>query len=316
MEAIKRSSRLSPLLFRAYNHVLRRFNSEYEARAYFGATFRCNLDDMIPRTIFYFGFWEPNNSALISSILKPGDVFVDVGANIGYYSLLAAERVGPSGSVLAIEPSPATFEQLSANASANGTSNIRLLNVAASDVRGELLLYGGTKWNRGATSTIVHGPEQTPEARVPAAPLDELMLPYEMERAALIKIDIEGGELQVLRRILATLNRYAPDMKILVEMSPQVSGDQLRATFEGFLAAGFEAFAIENEYDTDWYLRWRRPCALQRVQACPDRQTDVLLVRAPSRSFLAEWQVERPAASDQASRGANGHSPANITISE
>jgi FkbM family methyltransferase len=316
MEAIKRSSLLSPLLFRAYNHVLRRLSSEYEARAYFGATFRCNLDDMISRTIFYFGFWEPNNSALIGSILKPGDIFVDVGANIGYYSLLAAERVGASGQVVAIEPSPAIFEQLSANASANGTSNIRLLNVAASDVRGELLLYGGTKWNRGATSTIVHDPHQAPEARVPAAPLDELMLPYEMESVALIKIDIEGGELQVLQRILATLDRFSPEMKILVEMSPHVSGDRLRATFDAFLAAGFEAFEIENEYDTDWYLRWRRPSALRRVETCPDRQMDVLLVRAPSRSFLAQWNVARQAAPTGVPVGATADLHANITTSE
>jgi FkbM family methyltransferase len=294
MEAIKRSPLASPFLFRAYNHVLRRINTEYDARTYFGATFRCNLDDMIPRMIFYFGFWEPNNSALVSSILQPGDVFVDVGANIGYYTLLASGLVGAGGKVVSIEPSPDIFAQLSQNAVLNGASNTRLLNLAASDARGELLLYGGSKWNRGATSTVIHGPDQMPEARVAAAPLDEILLPDEMRRVALIKIDIEGAELPVLQRILDTLDSYSPEMKILVEMAPQVSGDRLRTTFDAFLAAGFEAFAIENEYDINWYLRWRRPCALQRIDKLPARQMDVLLVRRPAEQLLAAWSADRP----------------------
>ena len=126
MEVIKRSPLISPLLFRAYNHVLRRMSAEHDARAYFGAKFRCNLDDMIPRMIFYFGFWEPNNSALIGSILKPGDVFVDVGANIGYYTLLGSSLIGAQGRVVSIEPSPAIFAQLQENTSANGAANARL----------------------------------------------------------------------------------------------------------------------------------------------------------------------------------------------
>jgi FkbM family methyltransferase len=293
MELIKRSPLISPFLFRAYNHVLRRIKPEYHARAFFGATFRCNLDDMIPRMIFYFGFWEPNNSALIASILEPGDVFVDVGANIGYYSLLASSLVGSEGKVVAIEPSPAIFAQLQDNATANGARNIRLVNVAASDADGELLLYGGTRWNRGASSTVVHAADQQPEARVTAAPLDELLLPEELERLALLKIDIEGGELSVLQRLFKTLGRYPPNIKILVEMAPQVSGDVLHAVFRDFIEAGFQAFTVENEYDTDWYMRWREPCALQRISALPLRQVDVLLVREPARDLIAKWDADR-----------------------
>jgi FkbM family methyltransferase len=293
MEVIKRSPLISPLLFRAYNHILRRRHQEYSARAYFGATFRCDLDDMISRMIFYFGVWEPNNSALVDSLLKPGDVFVDVGANIGYYTLLASSRVGPSGKVVAIEASPAIFAQLRENISTNGADNTRLLNAAASDSRQELHVYGGTRWNRGATSTVVHSPDQMPEATVAAAPIDELLLPDELRRVVLIKIDIEGGELPVLERILAMLDRYPKDVKLLVELAPQVAGDRLRAAFDGLRAAGFEAFAIENQYDAHWYLDWRKPCALQRIDSLPAHQTDVLMVRAPVYDFLAKWTQNR-----------------------
>jgi FkbM family methyltransferase len=293
MGVIKRAPLISPLLFRAYNHILQRMSAEHDARAYFGAKFRCNLDDMIPRMIFYFGFWEPNNSALIGSILEPGDVFVDVGANIGYYTLLGSSLVGPQGRVVSIEPLPAIFAQLQDNTSVNGAANTRLVNLAVSDATAELLLYGGTRWNRGATSTVVHDAGQEPEAKVLAEPLDALLLPEELERVALIKIDIEGAELPVLQRILDTLDRYPDDLKILVEMAPQVSGERLSSVFNGFLAGGFEAFVVENEYDTDWYLHWRSPCPLLRIDTLPERQIDVLFVRGSARELLAKWSMDR-----------------------
>ena len=291
METIKRSPLFAPFLFRAYNFVLKRLSDTYEAPAYFGATFRCNVDDMISRTILYFGFWEPNNSALISGILEPGGVFVDIGANIGYYTLLGSTLVGARGTVVSIEASPAIFAQLEENASINGASNVRLVNHAVSDTVDELPLYGGTRWNRGASSTTVHEFDQEPEARVRAAPLDELLSEYEMERIALIKIDIEGGELPVLRRLLDTLDKYPSEFMILAELAPQVSKDQLRVVFDGFLAAGFRTFAVENEYDTDWYLNWRRPAPLRAIKTLPSCQTDVLFVRGTSPCFFDGWRA-------------------------
>jgi FkbM family methyltransferase len=248
---------------------------------------------MISRTILYFGFWEPNNSALIGSILKPGDVFVDVGANIGYYTLLGSSLVGAKGRVISIEASPAIFAQLQENSAMNGASNVRLVNHAVSDSVGELPLYGGTRWNRGASSTTVHEFDQEPEASVAAAPLDALLSKHEMEHIALIKIDIEGGELPVLRRLLDTLDKYPSEFMVLAELAPQVSQDRLRVVFDRFLAAGFRAFAVENEYDADWYLNWRRPAPLREVRALPSRQTDVLFVRGTSRGLSDGWQAHR-----------------------
>lgn len=293
MEAIKRSPVGAPFLFRAYNYVLKRVSDEYDAQAYFGATFRCNLDDMISRTIFYFGFWEPNNSALIGSILEPGDTFVDVGANIGYYTLLGSTLVGPQGRVISVEASPAIFDQLKRNVAINHAANARLVNQAASDTAGELLLYGGSRWNRGATSTAIHAADQVPEARVRSGPLDELLTPDELSSVNLIKIDIEGGELPVLQRLLDTVERYPAEFAILAELAPQVSGDMLRAVFDGFLAAGFCAFAIENEYDTEWYLNWRRPDPLRQIDTLPARQTDVLFVRGSPERLLDKWAARR-----------------------
>lgn len=72
--------------------------------------------------------------------LKPGDVFVDVGANIGYFSLLASKLVGPGGRVVAIEASPEVFDLLRRNLELNKAHNVRAVNVAISDREGSLQL--------------------------------------------------------------------------------------------------------------------------------------------------------------------------------
>ena len=82
---------------------------EFTARTIHGARLRGDQRWIMPRCIYWFGVWEPLLSAWVESRLRPGDVFVDVGANMGYTSLLAARAVGPGGAVVAFEPAPATF---------------------------------------------------------------------------------------------------------------------------------------------------------------------------------------------------------------
>lgn len=274
MALIKRAPVGSPFLFRSYNFVLKH-RGHFRAHANFGAVFDCNTDDLVSRTILYFGVWEPNNTAAFGEILRPGDVFVDVGANIGYYSLLASRMVGDDGAVVSIEASPAIFDQLGENLEANRVGNVRTVNVAVSDEPGELTLYGGSKWNRGSSSTLP-GVLRTEEAVVRAAPLDEILTDDERARVRLVKIDIEGAELPVLRRLLDTLALYPEQMHLIVEMAPQTTGDALAEVFDRLVATRFDAFWIENNYETDWYLKWRKPAAPVRVDRLPAEQGDIL----------------------------------------
>src|SRR5207249_2412898 len=101
---------------------------------------------------YYFGMWEPHISRWIDERLSPGDTFIDVGANIGYYSLLAARRVGPTGSVVAIEPSPKTFRALEANLAQNRLKNVRTVNAAVSDRQATVPLYHGPDTHGGLTT--------------------------------------------------------------------------------------------------------------------------------------------------------------------
>ena len=92
--------------FRAYNKALRILRPEHLATTYFGARIYCDPRDLIQRMILHFGVWEPDVSRVIEQSLAPGDVFVDIGANIGYDTLLASSCVGPTGRVVSIEASP------------------------------------------------------------------------------------------------------------------------------------------------------------------------------------------------------------------
>ena len=192
----------------------------FATRVSWGAILQGNTEDLIDRHIYQFGLWQPNLTRWISATLRPGDVFVDVGANIGYFSLLASRLVGPDGAVIAIEASPRTFELLADNVTRNSARNVRLVNLAASDVRGVAPLYEGPASNRGRTTTQqVGGP---PTATVPSAPLEEILTAAELHGARVIKIDVEGGEIPVLRGLVSGLGEARTDLEVVVEIVPDL----------------------------------------------------------------------------------------------
>jgi hypothetical protein len=104
-------------------------------------------------------------------------------------------------------------------------------------------------------------------------------MPEELRRLRLIKMDVEGAEPPILRNILSQLTDYPLTMDILVEASPEDDMDAWRDVFSQLQASGFSAWAIENKYELDWYLRWQRPTPLRRLDAAPDHQQDLLLTR-------------------------------------
>ena len=275
---IKRLPRGSTRLIGWYTDFLKRTGIERVAITSFGAKLACNLNDVVSRCIFLFGIWEPNTTNVILKTLKNGDVFVDVGANIGYYTLLASKQVGSTGRVVSIEALPEVFKHLESNVAANFCHNVRLVNVAVADEMGEIPIYGSPSSNRGMSS-IINYKDWPVEAFVSAAPLDKILSAEEMKRLCIIKIDIEGAEAPVLSRIVDTLELYNPNMQILVELSPGIAGKSASDVFRKLISAGFDAYLIENEYDINWYLRWRRPKPPTRIVSLGALQGDILFKR-------------------------------------
>jgi FkbM family methyltransferase len=125
-----------------------------------------------------------------------GGVFVDVGANVGTFSLVMARHVGPQGKVIAIEPHPVTFARLSFNNAASGTRQVRLVQAAAGPSDGELLIEtdGG---NLGA-SHVVTGTATGEAIKVPSLRLTRILDEAGVAKVDALKIDVEGFEDRVL----------------------------------------------------------------------------------------------------------------------
>jgi FkbM family methyltransferase len=277
---IQRSGRSGGKLFGLYHRAWLVLGQYQQARTRFGAVVESDLRDLVPSYIFHFGHWEPNISYWIARRLCPGDLFVDIGANVGYYSLLASSVVGRSGGVVAIEASPSIYVKLKRNIEANQCENVRVVNIAVSNSAGHVTIYSGPPDNRSATSTLQDWRDGKPEAKVVALPLDQILTEGEIQRVRLVKIDVEGAERPILRQIAETIQRYPRRIEILVECTLKDKIQEWEGIFATLFSAGFSAFAIENEYSAAWYLRWRYPSDLQPIFSLPSGQTDVLFTRA------------------------------------
>lgn len=239
------------LASRAANTLLRLFPRSF-VRDVGGFQVEGNTRDLIQRYLYMFGIWEPATTSWIERSLQPGDTFVDVGANIGYFSLLAARKVGLAGSVVSIEASPSIFESLQSHLVRNQAFNVRALNAAASSELGSLQVFRAPDDNLGATTTVDYGePGYVLEAEVEAAPLHELLTPEEAANARIIKVDVEGAEWDVVQGLLPLLGGR-PDLEVIVEMQ----GDELAdgRIIRAFADAGFHCYSVVNDYAVSTYV--------------------------------------------------------------
>jgi FkbM family methyltransferase len=175
---------------------------------------RMRLDpaDLGPRIILESGVYEPDSIGMVSEHLGAGATFIDVGADIGYYSLKAAPIVGPAGHVIAIEPNPEALGRLRVNLSASKANVVAVAPVACSDAEGVLELYVAPTSNVGETSlSKTNASQEGPISRavkVRARPLDDIVRESGSVRVDAIKIDVEGAEYLVLKGAVQTLDRF------------------------------------------------------------------------------------------------------------
>ena len=137
--------------------------------------------------------------------LSPGQVVVDLGANLGVFATRAARRVGPTGRVIAVEPHPDNFRRLSGNAARNGLAWLECVQAAAGDREGQIPLF---VHERGINHSIVRGSGKS--VMVPLRTVDGLVRERGLKRVDFLKIDIEGAVPAALRGASETLKRFRP----------------------------------------------------------------------------------------------------------
>ncbi len=228
----------------------------FKARTVFDMCVSGNTLDQIQRRIYYFGAWEPNLTRFLQRRLSHGDIFVDVGANIGYFSLLAAKLVGPSGKVIAVEASPFIFEKLKGNIEQNGVKNVLALNLAVSDSSGVAKVYAAPQGNIGET-TILESKGYELESEIPCARLDEVLSSEDLRRIKVIKIDVEGAEWAVVAGMPQVLASSPDSLEFVIEINPKhlaTLGRSARDILQTFETAGFHAYELLNDYSDAGYL--------------------------------------------------------------
>jgi FkbM family methyltransferase len=180
-------------------------------------------DSVLGPALLLYGLWEIDVTNWFQDILRPGDVFVDVGANVGYYTLLGSRLVGDGGHVFAIEAHPRMSELLNRNVIINGRFNVTTWHRAAWSQEETLKFHARRHFasNSSAGSlgdqdlALLHDDEEVLE--VHAVRLDEIL--KDAPRVDLIKIDVEGAEVQVVMGLGQTLQRN-PDVTVMFEWSP------------------------------------------------------------------------------------------------
>lgn len=213
-----------------------------------GYRFACDLRDTIAREVFFTGAYGPQESALLRAILSPGATFVDAGANWGFFTLLAAHRVGAGGRVVALEPDPRLFRLLRENVSANSLGRVWPLEVAVADREGSFTLAGhdpdGGNW--GLSSIVAEaGPAHF---RVRGVRLDDVLDERGIDRVDLLKMDVEGAEEMALRGMADGLmeGRWR---RVLLELHPSLAGrgdTLLRDVAATFVAAGYRGWTVDS----------------------------------------------------------------------
>jgi FkbM family methyltransferase len=237
--------------FRAAARLARLAPAPFVARlphALGGARFWCDLQDEIARDACMAGAYEPQVSHVLRQLLAPGMTVLDVGANWGYFTLLASGLVGPVGRVVALEPDPRMFRLLERNIALNGFSQTRPLPLAAAERSGTAGLQGymdGTA-NRGVSR--LRGGDVPGLLEVRAVTLDDVRAGERLERVDLLKIDVEGYEDGVLQGMQESLHRGA-FQRILIELHPALLAERGRTPGECckvLRAAGYEGWTFDH----------------------------------------------------------------------
>jgi FkbM family methyltransferase len=212
-----------------------------------------NKTDGISWRIYFTGFHERNIGALIKENLTEGDVFVDVGANIGYFTIMAAKAVGQRGRVISFEASPKTTKLLENNLIANQLDNVEVRNVAISQNHGKVKIYNSGAANIGQGS-ILETRGGIVEAEVISMPLDASTIGVDVSLVRLIKIDVEGAEKYVVAGMVGLLNDPKFNGDIILEIAPEDLDVSVEEFLKPFTSRGYKSFLVPNRQNLRHYF--------------------------------------------------------------
>jgi FkbM family methyltransferase len=238
--------------------LLARFRSELgirnhaKCRLLTGQTIVVDPLDSIGSEIRRNGCYEPDTVALLGSLLEPGSVYVDVGAHVGHHVLIGSARVGPEGRVYAFEADPLTFRELSRNVKINHCNNVTLNNVALADSSGQATFFLADVSLSAANSLGKTAHTSEKNITVNVSTLDDYFAQCRPSRVDVIKADVEGAELLVVRGAVSTLRRYQPFLVLEFSRHSAAFNYASRDLARELRAMQFELFRVAATPLQEW----------------------------------------------------------------
>jgi len=218
-----------------------------------GSTFLAQPAVPIGWHVTFFGSYEPEVREIFRAVLQSGGVALDVGANVGWHTLLMARLVGVNGRVLAAEANPSVRARLEANLKLNRLDCVQILPYAIADSERTLEFWGpGADNSRSGDGHVIAATAQNVHEsfRVQARPLDAIVAELQVERLDLLKIDVEGYEWPVLKGAQETIARHRPH--VIFEYNEEYvarGGGSAHAIYDYFMRHGYALFELG---------RWRK----------------------------------------------------------
>lgn len=192
----------------------------------------------------------------IASHLRPGSVFYDVGANVGFFATIAARLVGTEGRVFAFEPVAANADQIHRNARLNRFENIAVVQRAVAAASGRSEFWNAEYSGGGALTSAPKPPDATSMLRVDVVALDDFVYGEKSPPPDVVKVDVEGAELEVLNGMERLLSERRP--VVVYEVDDQTAGgvELKRQAIERFLLKReYRVEPLEDSYgDGPWHV--------------------------------------------------------------
>jgi FkbM family methyltransferase len=179
-------------------------------------------DAFIGRSLLTYGEYSAEEGKLLKQLLRPGNVALEIGANIGALTVGIAKQVGPQGAVLAYEPQPVVFQTLCANLALNSLTNVMCFQVAVGDRMGPARIPFYRYDQKNNFGRVVVGNANDPGVDVSMITIDET---FKLSRLDLMKIDVEGMEPQVLEGASNVIQKFRPILIVEnddIEKSPML----------------------------------------------------------------------------------------------
>lgn len=246
-----------------------------------GQIVELDLSDWSDRFAYFAGvYYQRDLEQLMRSLLRPGDQFLDIGANIGMTCLIAADCIGPTGKAVALEPKPAAYARLKRHVDLNGLRHFQLIQAAAGARDGQATLT--VRDDHTGSGTLTAGgddPEASDVVNVPIVRVDDRTPSLAPDRPTIVKMDVEGYELEAIRGMPLLLSR--PEIACIVEVTDRLlrrTGGSAQELHRNLAAHGLQAHRIVPDQQ-----RWHREMRLEPIDGPLEQpQYDCLFARPGS----------------------------------